>query len=467
MNPLAPEIHLNTTMDLATLANEHVNLIGDQFDHPELWELFQQAENSPDLNDYVEYLKQLLSVSQNPLASKLLNVLYAVTSAHTGNYKIACEILDDYSNKYSQCPLVAGAFFHVQKIAQPDNPKFDLTNKICKYPFERMEILENGVHQCCASWLHLSIGNLKTQSSDEVWNSPNAQAVRKSVLDGSYRYCSKILCPEIQGNRLFSAEELKNSSPEWKKIIEEKKTHLEETPKALNLVYDRTCNLFCPSCRRERFAIDAETRKIYEEMQERSVIPMLKKAKHVCITGSGDPFASKIFRQLLSAINKTDFPDLKVEIMTNGMLLTRKEWEKFSHLSGQICKLRVSIDAATKETHELLRRGAKWETMLENMKFFGELYQQKVVDTYHLIFIVQSENFREMGDAVSLAKEVGANLIEFYKISNWGTFSEEEFRNKTPFNESHPLHDEFKRCMQDERLKDPIVQITDLESFLQ
>jgi len=456
-------------MDLTTLVNEHINLLSDQFDHPELWQRFHQLEHSPNkfyLNDYVVFLKQLLSLQQDPLITKLLNILYAVCSAHAGDYQTAKNILENFSVKFSQCPLVAGALFHVQKIQQPDNPKFDLQDKMCSVPFDRMDILEDSVHLCCASWLKVTVGNLKTQAWNDVWNSPSAELIRASIFDGSYRYCNKMLCPRIQGNQLVPMEKMKNSSPRWKQIIEERKTYLENGPEIINLSYDRTCNLSCPSCRPERYAADNETRKIYAEMQERNIIPLLKKAKWVSMTGSGDPFASKTFRKLLVAINKEEFPELKVDFMTNGMLFTRKEWEKFSHLGGQVARVRLSIDAATKETHELLRRGSHWETMLENMKFIGELYQQKMIDQYHITFVVQLENFREMGNAVDLAKEMGAGLIYFSKISNWGTFSDEEFREKTPFNESHPLYHEFKQCMQDTRLKDPIVSIPDLESFL-
>ncbi len=456
-------------MDLTTLVNQQIKLISDQVDHPELWQLFEDFASNPQqkehLTNYTGFLKQLLSLPQEPVIEKLLTILFAVCSALTDNMKSALEILESYSIQYSQCPLVAGALFYLQKLQQPHLPKFDLKDKMCSVPFERMDILEDSVHLCCASWLKPTVGNLKIEAWNDVWNSPSAELIRASIFDGSYRYCNKILCPRIQGNQLVPTEKQKNVSPEWKKMIEERKTILEKGPDIINLAYDKTCNLSCPSCRSERFAADSEMRKIYTNMQERNIIPLLKRAKWVSMTGSGDPFASKTFRQLLVTINKTDFPQLKVDFMTNGMLLTRKEWEKFSHLSGQVARVRISIDAATKKTHELLRRGSDWETMLENMKFIGELYEQKCIDDYHITFVVQTENFREMGAAVDIAKEVGAPLIYFSKISNWGTFTDDEFRKITPYNESHPLYEEFVECMQDKRLRDPIVSIPDLTSF--
>src|SRR5689334_15479129 len=64
---------------------------------------------------------------------------------------------------------------------------------ICSQPFERFEVLGGGqrgdVFFCCQSWLPKSIGNMKERSVEQVWNSRAARDIRRSVLDGSFRYC--------------------------------------------------------------------------------------------------------------------------------------------------------------------------------------------------------------------------------------------------------------------------------------
>jgi hypothetical protein len=50
----------------------------------------------------------------------------------------------------------------------------------------------------------------------------------------------------------------------------------------------------------ERFAADEALRARFDRLQERAILPMLKSAKTVFITGSGDPFASKNFRALIT-----------------------------------------------------------------------------------------------------------------------------------------------------------------------
>jgi hypothetical protein len=128
--------------------------------------------------------------------------------------------------------------------------------------------------------------------------------------------------------------------------------------------------------------------------------------------------------------------------------------------------LRISIDAAIGSTHEALRRGARWPVMLENMRFAGDLRAAGQIQNYMLVFVVQTDNFREMGDAVDLAEQVGATEIYFMRITNWGTFSTREYREKSVFLAAHPQHGEFLEAMQDPRLRRPSVTLGDLQPFV-
>jgi MoaA/NifB/PqqE/SkfB family radical SAM enzyme len=192
---------------------------------------------------------------------------------------------------------------------------------------------------------------------------------------------------------------------------------------------------------------------------------LLRGAETVFVTGSGDPFASKNFRRLIAELNADDYPNLRFLIMTNAMLFTRRQWEQFPTLHRRVRMLKVSVDAATGPTHERIRRGARWDTMLENMIFAGQLVREGQVEQYELTFTVQAGNFREMGDAVDLAKRVGATSVYFGRITNWGTFSPEEYAAQAVFRPDHPDHSAFLETMRDPRLLDPMVALGNLRSF--
>src|SRR5947208_1182824 len=81
----------------------------------------------------------------------------------------------------------------------------------CPKPFEFFEVdTEGNAWVCCQDWLNKSIGNLYDKSLFEVWNSERAQDIRKSILDGSYKYCNSETCPKLVAKTLEKSESVKN-----------------------------------------------------------------------------------------------------------------------------------------------------------------------------------------------------------------------------------------------------------------
>ncbi|WP_033920615.1 radical SAM protein [Sphingomonas sp. 37zxx] len=439
----------------------------DGVDHPEIWQAFPQfLAQITALPDAMQANLALLQ-SPQPIIRVAFAALLAMRQAIEGDPAGALNLLTNISSANSESPLVQGLVFHLQSLLAPENPKFDLSDKFCMRPFHEIDVLESGTHLCCASWLGLSVGNMSAADNwQEVWNSENAERIRASIHDGSYRHCNKTACPAIQTNQLPTRAAVADKSPQWRAVVEEKLTRLAIGPEKVNLAYDRTCNLSCPSCRVEKFAADSVLRERFDRLQERSILPMLKDAKTVFITGSGDPFASKNFRRLMERLTADEYPDLRFIMMTNGMLLTRREWERFPALHNRVQSLQISIDASTKPTHELLRRGARWEVMLDNLDFAAELLRDGQVEQFHLCYTVQTENYREMPDAVDLANRLDVTGIYFGRVTNWGTFSPEEYQAKAVFQNSHPQHADFLDSMRDPRLREKRVNIGNLIDFI-
>lgn len=149
------------------------------------------------------------------------------------------------------------------------------------------------------------------------------------------------------------------------------------------------------------------------------------------------------------------------------MLFDARQWGEFPTLHGRVATLKISLDAATGPTHELLRLGARWPTMMQNMHFAGDLLRQGQIDNFEIVFTVQQDNYREMGDAVDLAHEVGATGVYFGRITNWGTFSPEQYRDKAVFVPDHPEYEAFVQEMRDPRLLDPMVRLGNLSDFVE
>ena len=174
----------------------------------------------------------------------------------------------------------------------------DLKTRFCGVPFEHFELLPNGdVFQCCPTWLPSSAGNFRAASGNEVWNSKQAQAVRASILDGSFSFCRRNLCPHIQSGDLPTIAQAREN-PAQRDIIDNKKTIVEGIPAFLNLCNDLSCNLSCPSCRVEKINhVRGDGYDLAKELQDKVVASFLSEpsdqAFTLSITGSGDPFGSE------------------------------------------------------------------------------------------------------------------------------------------------------------------------------
>jgi hypothetical protein len=78
-----------------------------------------------------------------------------------------------------------------------------LKESFCDWPFRKLEVATGGAcYLCCPGWLPLTVGNVKQQSFEQIWNSQPAKDIREAIVDGSFRFCSKIHCPSIANRQL-------------------------------------------------------------------------------------------------------------------------------------------------------------------------------------------------------------------------------------------------------------------------
>lgn len=372
----------------------------------------------------------------------------------------------------------------------------DLRGRFCPRPFEVLvsgqstrwneetnltEQVMGTSYLCdCAAWLPYAAGNVvEAESPDAVWNSEEAQEVRRSVLDGDYSYCSRTMCPMILNDALPRSEEV--TSPRLRRIIERRETFLEDGPRLIPLGHDSSCNLACPSCRVGIVMADKAQNERLDRARDRVILPLLRgRNVGLHLTSWGDPFASRHYRSILEALREPEFQGVRLYILTNGLGLTPKVWKAMPHLAEKIVALCVSVDAATKETYEDVRRPGRWEVLRENLTVIGELNRAgtfrrnriaagvRAVGTDLLIdskdpigfamsFVVQSANFREMPDFVKLAEEVGADAVLFQKYYSFGHEGAAVYAARDVAAPAHPEHEQLQAVLRDPAMQSPIV----------
>jgi len=372
----------------------------------------------------------------------------------------------------------------------------DLRGRFCSRPFEvlvstqatRWNPASSGFEQVmgesylcdCVAWLPFSIGNIiDAESPDAIWNSSGAQEVRRSILDGDFRYCSRTLCPAIVNDTLPKREEV--VAPRLRAIIDEERTALDDPPRLLSLGHDASCNLACPTCRPSILMADREQNERLERARDRVILPLLRgDSTGLRLTAWGDPFASRHYRSILEALRGDEYRHVRLFLLTNGLLLTRSQWAAMPHLAQRVAALSVSVDAATQETYEDVRRPGRWQVIEENLRFFGELRREGFfpLDTsgqetgdqvtgFGLNFVVQASNFREMPAFVRLAREVGADYVAFQKYISFGHEGGAAYSRKDVASPLHPEHREFLEVLKHPDLRDPRVNFMQLEGLIE
>jgi hypothetical protein len=343
----------------------------------------------------------------------------------------------------------------LQKFVGTDND--GLCERFCPIPFARADIHQNGaVVMCCTHWLPTSIGNVFSDTTNRILNSQEAKSIRKSVIDGSFKYCSHADCEMILNDKLpykrdfvgrsYEDENFSIDANVLTSAFEGKSFEIDHVS-FLTFCLDRTCNLTCPSCRTELIMVKGTERDALYKMTEDTVLPMVKGAKRIMVNPAGEVFVSRPSRRLLEALSQPGYENVVVDIITNGTVCTEEEWRKFQHLFGRINFIRVSVDAASKAVFEKLRRGAKYETLLSNLHTISDMHKRGYCKNFLLSFTYQRDNVEEMEAFVEFGRSLGVSTVIFERLQNVGAFTSDDYLDRAVHLIDHPLHGAFLKAV--------------------
>jgi molybdenum cofactor biosynthesis enzyme MoaA len=224
---------------------------------------------------------------------------------------------------------------------------------------------------------------------------------------------------------------------------------VEELPNAICFDFDYTCNFKCPSCRTE--IINHNQGSMAEINQQ-----LVNKIKQVILDryietqtpltlrwAGGEPFVSHAYLELWQYIVDNKATNIRSIIQTNGSYLHRRE-KLLKEFLPYIDQLRISFDAGTDATYKKTRVNGDWNTLIDNCAHI-----HKLVDTLELSvqltsdFVVQTDNFQEIPQYIALANSLKFSNINLSKMWNWGTWSDEKFRQLNISSVDHPDHNKL------------------------
>jgi len=135
------------------------------------------------------------------------------------------------------------------------------------------------------------------------------------------------------------------------------------------------------------------------------------------LQGVGEPLLHpRIFDMITEAAKR----DIWTRVNVNGSLL--KVNDNYRRLiDADPGEIQISIDASTKKVFESIRRGARFEQIVENATLLNAYADERGVLKTRSWTVVQQANFAELLDIVSLGARMGFKRMTFsIALSFWG-----------------------------------------------
>jgi radical SAM protein with 4Fe4S-binding SPASM domain len=197
-------------------------------------------------------------------------------------------------------------------------------------------------------------------------------------------------------------------------------------PLKIEMDITNQCNIRCVMCAFSDPAIGGRKRRdLSKETFLRWADEMFSWATAVGLLFGTEPTLNPNLVSFVRTAKEYRVPS--VYFSTNAMKLTPA-------LSGALIEagldeLNVSFDAGTKMTFERIRRGAKWDTVIGNLK---SLRDQKAarklsLPRLHMSFVMMRSNIQELAQFVELAAELDAAVVHFTHLvpyDSLGTITE-------------------------------------------
>ncbi len=261
-------------------------------------------------------------------------------------------------------------------------------NLLCHAPFKSIFFSEYGEVLACFYNKKEILGRYPENSIHDIWNGKKINKLRDYIKNNDLSFG----CEDCRRYLIF-----KNyySVGAWKYDYLPKAE--KNFPVSLDFQISNICNLECIMCNGEFSASIRQKREReipysnpYDKIFIKQLEPFFPHLKEAAFTG-GETFLVKLYYDIWNKISEIN-PEIKISITTNGTILNEKIKKILSLLNFNIT---ISVDAISKETFELIRKGAKFETVLENLNYFHE-YTLKKNTTFTVKTCPMRQNWKEL-----------------------------------------------------------------------
>ena len=310
--------------------------------------------------------------------------------------------------------LLSDSVTHILSLYPRGQDQQEPIRNLCDSPFTVLAVdLEGNCFLCkCEAHLPISVGNvLDFTDLSEVWSNPIARELQKTIIDRTYKYCAVQHCGILNQN-------------------------LTSTHYYLSINIDESCNLACPSCRRELInhtngeKFDRKAKMVAHLVD---LINKFEQPLHLTMSGNGDPLASLIMRPLV--LNWVPKSNQSIKLFTNGLLMRKLLPD--SPILPNINEFQISVDAGSQDIYEQVRRPGKFNLLEDNLQWLAD--NRPAGAQVRLMFCLGAGNYTDIINFANMCSKYNFKG-EITKIENWGTF--DNFRVQDVMTNPGPEYDQ-------------------------
>ncbi|MBI3320406.1 MAG: radical SAM protein [Candidatus Omnitrophica bacterium] len=191
---------------------------------------------------------------------------------------------------------------------------------------------------------------------------------------------------------------------------------LEYLPIQLDIENVSRCNYHCTMCQVSDWPHLQRARDMSLE-EYKALLDSQHGLIEIKLQGMGEPLLGDCYVEMIAYARAKH---LWVRSTTNGSLLHLREHYK-RVIDADICEFQVSVDGATKATYENIRRGGRFERVLENCRLLNDYARLVNRRRTRMWAVVQHDNFDELEQFPSVAAEAGFDRLTFsLDLNDWG-----------------------------------------------
>lgn len=179
-----------------------------------------------------------------------------------------------------------------------------------------------------------------------------------------------------------------------------------DAPNTMHLNLTNVCNLRCRICRTE----NPQPYYLSHALLEKIIAESFDNLTNLRIDSAGEHLLSSELPFVLGEAAKRQLP---VFMSTNGALMTREKAEMIC--SSSVNCMQVSLDSPVKETLEFIRRGARFESVIEGIHNIVEARRSRNQNKpeIHLHAGVFGQNLEQLPGLFALAKKLGVDGVTY------------------------------------------------------